>query len=79
VRWEPTVEAARPGGDGALRRARIRSDDVADIAERAGLTERTFFRHFSDKREVLFPGHSTQDLLVTTIVGAPVSTTPSTR
>ncbi|MGA2013988.1 MAG: helix-turn-helix domain-containing protein [Solirubrobacteraceae bacterium] len=29
---------------------------VAEIAERAGLTKRTFFRHFSDKREVLFNG-----------------------
>ena len=29
---------------------------VADIAERAGLTRRTFFRHFADKREVLFSG-----------------------
>ena len=29
---------------------------VADIAERAGLTSRTFFRHFADKREVLFAG-----------------------
>ncbi len=29
---------------------------VADIAARAGLTERTFFRHFADKREVLFSG-----------------------
>ncbi len=29
---------------------------VAEIAERAGLTERTFFRHFADKREVLFEG-----------------------
>ncbi|MFJ6082284.1 TetR/AcrR family transcriptional regulator [Streptomyces sp. NPDC092369] len=28
---------------------------VAEIAERAGLTKRTFFRHFPDKREVLFP------------------------
>lgn len=27
---------------------------VAEIARRAGLTERTFFRHFADKREVLF-------------------------
>jgi len=27
---------------------------VADIARRAGLTERTFFRHYADKREVLF-------------------------
>lgn len=29
---------------------------VAQIAERAGLTKRTFFRYFSDKREVLFGG-----------------------
>ena len=29
---------------------------VAEIAERAGLTERTFFRHFADEREVLFQG-----------------------
>jgi AcrR family transcriptional regulator len=27
---------------------------VAEIAKRAGVTERTFFRHFADKREVLF-------------------------
>jgi AcrR family transcriptional regulator len=38
---------------------------VADIAERAGLTERTFFRHYADKREVLFGGSSTlQDELL---------------
>ena len=29
---------------------------VADIADRAGVTARTFFRHFADKREVLFDG-----------------------
>src|SRR3954454_9218805 len=29
---------------------------VADIAARAGLTARTFFRYFADKREVLFDG-----------------------
>lgn len=29
---------------------------VADIAARAQLTKSTFFRHFSDKREVLFGG-----------------------
>jgi AcrR family transcriptional regulator len=34
---------------------------VTDIAERAGLTERTFFRYFADKREVLFGG--TEELL----------------
>ncbi|MEO5535824.1 MAG: TetR family transcriptional regulator [Pseudolysinimonas sp.] len=29
---------------------------VAEIAQSAGLTERTFFRHFADKREALFGG-----------------------
>jgi hypothetical protein len=29
---------------------------AAQIAARAGVTERTFFRHFPDKREVLFAG-----------------------
>ncbi|AMM18905.1 TetR family transcriptional regulator [Frondihabitans sp. PAMC 28766] len=29
---------------------------AASIAERAGVTERTFFRHFADKREVFFDG-----------------------
>ena len=33
---------------------------VADIAALAGVTQRTYFRHFADKREVLFSG---QDLL----------------
>ncbi|MBD5635389.1 MAG: TetR family transcriptional regulator, partial [Candidatus Eremiobacteraeota bacterium] len=35
---------------------------VADIAERAGLTERTFFRHYADKREVLFGGSAALEI-----------------
>jgi len=31
---------------------------AAEIAARAGVTERTFFRHFPDKREVLFDGEA---------------------
>jgi AcrR family transcriptional regulator len=34
---------------------------AGDIAERAGVTERTFFRHFADKREVLFDGSRTME------------------
>jgi AcrR family transcriptional regulator len=40
---------------------------VAGIAERAGVTERTFFRHFADKREVLFAG---EEQLEAVFVGA---------
>jgi AcrR family transcriptional regulator len=50
---------------------------VADIAERAGLTERTFFRHFADKREVLFWGQTAlHEACVETIANAPDSATP---
>ena len=50
---------------------------VAEIAERAGLTERTFFRHFTDKREVLFWGASAlQELFVQAVASAPESATP---
>ena len=50
---------------------------VAEIAERAGLTARTFFRYFADKREVLFAGSaSLQDSLVTALEDAPESASP---
>jgi AcrR family transcriptional regulator len=45
---------------------------VAQIAERAGLTKSTFFRHFKDKREVLFSG---QDELVE-LIGAGIAGAP---
>lgn len=45
---------------------------VADIAERAGLTARTFFRYFRDKREVLFNGSEhLQQTMVGAVLGAP--------
>src|SRR6201996_2460443 len=56
-RWEP--DAARRLREAAMDLFAERGYEqttVAEIAERAGLTERTFFRHFSDKREVLFAG-----------------------
>lgn len=50
---------------------------VTEIAKRAGLTERTFFRHFADKREVLFYGADMlRDQLVLEIDKAPDGLSP---
>jgi AcrR family transcriptional regulator len=50
---------------------------VAEIAARAGLTERTFFRHFSDKREVLFAGvEMLSRVIVEAVAAAPAGVPP---
>ena len=50
---------------------------VAQIAERAGITKSTFFRHFSDKRELLVAGQETLSrLLAEGITEAPASASP---
>jgi AcrR family transcriptional regulator len=50
---------------------------VAQIAERAGVTRSTFFRHFADKREVLVAGQDTLSrLLAEGIAEAPTSAGP---
>jgi AcrR family transcriptional regulator len=75
----------KPGARGRLQRAalelyRERGYDqttVTEIARRAGLTERTFFRHFADKREVLFYGSGMlQERLVLSIDEAPDGLSP---
>ncbi|QUQ65790.1 TetR/AcrR family transcriptional regulator [Kutzneria sp. CA-103260] len=77
-RWEPNARTR-------LERASLElfvergydNTTVAEIAERAGLTKRTFFRHFADKREVLFGGQEILSRLFTeAIAGAPASATP---
>ena len=77
-RWEPNAR-------GRLEQAALdlyvergfEQTTVAEIAERAGLTERTFFRHFADKREVLFAGAGTlQEFLVSAVADAPESAAP---
>jgi AcrR family transcriptional regulator len=53
------AEARRRLQQAALELYRERGFDqttTAEIAARAGVNERTFFRHFPDKREVLFDG-----------------------
>ena len=50
---------------------------VAEIADRAGVTARTFFRHFADKREVLFAGSEELERhMVEALIAAPESATP---
>src|ERR1017187_2571668 len=79
-RWEPNAR-------GRLEQAALElyvergfeQTTVAEIAKLAGLTERTFFRYFSDKREVLFWGAGAlQELLVSTVADAPDSEAPIT-
>ena len=75
VRWEPDSRGRLEQAALALYGERgFDQTTVAEIAKRAGLTERTFFRHFADKREVLFAGAGEmQALLVSTVAGAPDS------
>jgi len=55
VRWEPGARERLQAAALDLYAAKgFEATTVAEIALAAGLTERTFFRHFADKREVLF-------------------------
>jgi AcrR family transcriptional regulator len=78
TRWEPNARGRLELA--ALELYGERGYDqttVAEIAKRAGLTERTFFRHFTDKREVLFYGAGMlQDWLVKGIEDAPAGLPP---
>jgi AcrR family transcriptional regulator len=77
-RWEPDAKGrlAQAAMDLYLDRG-FEQTTVSEIAKRAGLTERTFFRHFADKREVLFAGsRDLQDLMVSTLAGTPESAAP---
>jgi AcrR family transcriptional regulator len=78
ARWEPNardrlVEAALLlyGEDG------FEQTTVAEIAKQAGLTERTFFRYFADKPEVLFWGAGAlQDGIIALVAAAPDDAPP---
>src|SRR5579862_8133253 len=77
-RWEPDSRGRLEQAALALYGERgFENTTVADIAARAGLTERTFFRYFADKREVLFGGAGAlQQLLVDAVASAPDSVAP---
>ncbi|MER6691808.1 TetR/AcrR family transcriptional regulator [Streptomyces minutiscleroticus] len=77
ARWEPN--ASRRLAEAALELFAERGYDdttVLDIAQRAGLAKSTFFRHFQNKREVLFGEDALTEQLVTAISEAPAEATP---
>lgn len=85
IKYDERMGRWEPGARGRLAQAAMElyvergfeQTTVAEIARRAGLTERTFFRHFADKREVLFAGSSAlEDLLVETVAEAPPKMAP---
>jgi AcrR family transcriptional regulator len=57
VRWEPGApERLQKAALELFATRGFEQTTATEIAQSVGLTERTFFRHFSDKREVLFYG-----------------------
>lgn len=77
-RWEPNARGRLETAAMALFAERgFEQTTVAEIAGRAGLTERTFYRHFADKREVLFPdANPLVGFLAETLANAPESSVP---
>ncbi|WP_410613912.1 helix-turn-helix domain-containing protein [Amycolatopsis sp. lyj-109] len=76
-RWEPNAPERLSRAALELFAERgYENTTVIDIAARAGLTKSTFFRHFQDKREVLFGGSTLAGLLAAAVAGAPETATP---
>lgn len=77
-RWEPNARGRLE--EAALELFGERGFDqttAAEIATRAGVTERTFFRHYADKREVLFGGSALlKDMLTRHVAEAPAGRSP---
>src|ERR1700761_8948224 len=75
ARWEPNArERLERAALALFTQHGYDATTVAQIADRAGLTKSTFFRHFSDKREVLFGG---QDLLAELFAAAIAAAPPA--
>jgi AcrR family transcriptional regulator len=73
VRWEPGAQQRLNAAAMDLYAERgFEQTTAADIAQSVGLTERTFFRYFADKREVLFAGQEHfQQVFVDGVAAAP--------
>ena len=78
TRWQPDARGRLlEAATGLYVERGFGQTTVAQIAERAGVTERTFFRYFADKREVLFDGSSRLlQLMTDAVAGAPSTATP---
>jgi AcrR family transcriptional regulator len=77
ARWQPNAsERLVVAALDLFEERGYESTTVMEIAERAGLTKSTFFRHFPDKREVLFGGETMARLLAGGIAAAPATATP---
>lgn len=77
-RWEPNAaERLRVAAVELFADRGYEDVTVVEIAERAGLTKRTFFRHFADKREVLFGGQDAyRAMFADAIAAAPADAGP---
>jgi AcrR family transcriptional regulator len=77
-RWEPDAKGRMVAAALELFANRgFEATTASDIAARAGVTERTFFRHFADKREVLFDGAATlEHTAYDAILAAPADASP---
>ncbi|MGW3963365.1 helix-turn-helix domain-containing protein [Amycolatopsis sp. NPDC005003] len=76
-RWEPNAPERLSRAALELFAERgYENTTVIDIAARAGLTKSTFFRHFQDKREVLFGGSRLAEMLGSAIADAPEAAAP---
>ena len=78
ARWEPNaLERLRAAALELFEERGYDRTTVGDIAARADLTERTFFRYFTDKREVLFSGSEELEKLITSgVESAPKTMSP---
>lgn len=78
VRWQPDARQRLQAAalDLYVRRG-FEQTTAAEIAQSVGLTERTFFRYFADKREVLFDGQDPlQQAFLDGVAGAPADVSP---
>ena len=79
ARWAPdTRERLRGAALELFAERGFAATTVAEIVERAGVTRRTFFRHFSDKREVFFGDDEIPVLASRMIAAAPAGAPPMT-